>query len=61
MNVRMPAALISTGTKMGAHFSTNIENINPEQLREFVRSGKFGKIVDVIDEEGREHVEVFLE
>lgn len=61
VNVRLPAGLIGTGTKMGAHFSTNIEGIDAAKLREYVRMGRFGKIFDVVDEDDREHVEVYLE
>jgi len=61
VNVRLPVSVLSAGMKMGAHFSTEIQGLEPSDLMQLIREGTIGKIVDVFDEKDGEHVEVFLE
>ena len=61
VNVRLPLSLISTGIKIGAKFSPEMENIDSEQLLEFIQSGEIGTIAEIDDEGDSEHVEVFIE
>ena len=61
VNVRLPVGLIKAGVKMGAKFSPEIEGLDIDQLMTFINSGELGQIVDVFDEDGGEHVEVFIE
>ncbi|MHB8088036.1 MAG: SHOCT-like domain-containing protein, partial [Anaerolineaceae bacterium] len=56
VNVRMPAGLVNTGTKFGARLSIDRQNLDPAILRESIRSGKIGKILDVADDDEKERV-----
>lgn len=61
VNVRMPAGLVNTGAKFGARLSIDRQNLDPAILRDSIRSGKVGKILDVADDDEQERVEIFLE
>jgi len=60
-NIRLPVSIVSAGLKMGMKFSPEMEGMDVEQLVEIIQSGETGTIVDVYDEDDREHVEVFIE
>lgn len=61
VNIRLPIAVVTTGLKLGARFSPEVEGLDMELLSESIRSGETGQIVDVYDAHDGEHVEVFLE
>ncbi len=61
VNIRMPINVVTTGVKLGARFSPEVEGLDMSQLMDAIRSGETGQIVDVIDEKDGEHIEVFLE
>jgi hypothetical protein len=61
VNIRMPINVITTGFKLGARFSPEVEGLDMTQLMEAIRAGETGQIVDVVDKDDGEHVEVFLE
>ncbi len=61
VNIRMPINVVTTGVKLGARFSPEVEGLDMTQLMDAIRSGETGQIVDVIDEKDGEHIEVFLE
>ena len=61
VNVNIPIGLVNVGIKMGARFTPEIEGIDFDELIEVIRSGKHGKVIDVIDEEEGERVEIFVE
>ena len=61
VNIRMPINVVTTGFKLGARFSPEVEGLDMTQLMDAIHSGKTGQIVDVIDEKDGEHIEVFLE
>jgi hypothetical protein len=61
VNVNIPFGLVNVGLKMGARFAPEMEDVDFEELMEAIRSGKQGKVLDVMDEEGGEHVEIFVE
>ena len=61
VNIRMPINVVTTGFKLGARFSPEVEGMDMTQLMDAIRSGETGQIVDVVDEKDGEHVEVFLE
>ena len=60
-NIRLPVGIVSAGIKMGMKFSPEMEGMDVEQLWQIIQSGETGTIVDVYDEDDREHVEVFIE
>lgn len=61
VNVRLPVGLVSAGVKMGARFAPQVEGLDTEQLMQLLNAGETGKVVDVYDEDGGEHVEVYIE
>lgn len=61
VNVRLPVNVLTSGFKLGARFSPQVEGLDTEQLMAAIRSGETGLIADVYDEKDGEHVEVFLE
>ena len=61
VNIRMPINVVTTGVKLGARFSPEVEGLDMSQLMDAIRSGETGQIVDVVDEKDKEHIEVFLE
>ncbi len=61
VNVRLPVTMLNTGIKMGARFSTDLGQQEMDHIKEAIRSGATGKVLDVIDEEDSEHIEVMLE
>ncbi|MCL4562984.1 MAG: hypothetical protein M1281_20520 [Chloroflexi bacterium] len=61
VNVRLPVSLISAGIKMGARFSPHAEEIDLDQIAQFIQAGEVGQVIDVYDDKDGEHVELFLE
>ncbi len=61
VNIRMPINVVTTGVKLGARFSPEVEGLDMTQLMDAIRSGETGQIVDMVDEKDGEHIEVFLE
>jgi DUF4097 and DUF4098 domain-containing protein YvlB len=61
VNVRLPVNLVNAGMKLGARLSTEVDNLDMNQIGEFIRNGYIGPVVDVTDDEDDEHVQVFLE
>ncbi len=62
VNVNIPLGLVDVGLKMGAKFApAGLEGFDVNQIMAAIKSGSEGKVVDVEDEEGGEHVEVFVE
>jgi len=59
VDVRIPWSLINVGISMGARFAR--EEINVEDFVEAIQAGTAGNIMDVVDEEGSERVEIFVE
>jgi hypothetical protein len=59
VNVNLPLGLIDAGMNIATQFAPDV---NLTEIADAVRSGELqGKIVDVFDEEGGEHVEVFVD
>ena len=59
VNVNLPLGLLDAGMNIATQFAPEV---NFGQIAEAVRSGELqGKIVDVFDEDGGEHVEVFVD
>jgi hypothetical protein len=61
VNIRMPLSVMGIGLKFGAHFAPQIDGVESEQLMEAIRNGQVGKIIDVYDDDGGEHVEIYIE
>ena len=62
VNVNLPMKLVDAGLNIAAQFTPEMENAQMmEAVKEALAENMSGKIVDVIDEEDREHVEIFIE
>ena len=61
VNVTLPMALVNVAMRTGAKFAPEIEGVDMEEIFEAINSGATGKIVDVLDSDGGEHVEVFID
>lgn len=61
VNVNIPIGLVNVGMKMGAKFTPEVEGFNLTDLMQAVRSGRQGKVMDVVNEDESERVEIFVE
>lgn len=61
LNLRLPVALVRPGLKVGTRLSPDIEKLDIDRLLQAINAGQTGEVIDVVDDEGGEHVEVFLE
>ena len=58
VSVNLPLTLAEAGMGIAARFAPGISYLS---LQEAIETGKLGKLIDVVDEEDREHVEIFIE
>jgi hypothetical protein len=61
VNVSLPMGLINFGLKLGAKYIPENAGFDIEEIRQAVRGGMTGKIIEVEDTEDGERVEVFVE
>ena len=61
VNVNLPMSLVDVGTRMGARFAPELEDMDFEDIIEQIKSGAQGKIIEVEDTEGGERVEIYVE
>jgi hypothetical protein len=61
VNVTLPLGLINVGLKLGSRYIPEGAGFDMEEIREAVRSGITGKIIEVNDDDDKERVEVFVE
>lgn len=60
--VNIPFGLLDWGLNIGAHFAPEMRDYDLQELsRVLSEEGVDGKIVDVVDDEGGEHVEIYVE
>jgi hypothetical protein len=59
--VNVPASLVDAVLRLAERFGASVQGADAESVLAAIRAGASGKLVDVLDEEGGEHVEVFLE
>jgi hypothetical protein len=60
VNVNLPLKVLDLGAKIGAKFAAPAQ-VDIEEILRAIKEGAQGKIVDVEDAEGGEHVEIFVE
>lgn len=60
VNMTLPLGLVSMGLQVGARFVPEVNNLDVQQVRDALRTGLSGKILEVMDEDG-ELVEIFVE
>jgi hypothetical protein len=61
VNVNLPMSLVDVGTRMGARFAPELEDVDFNDIIEQIKSGAQGKIIEVEDAEGGEKVEIYVE
>ncbi len=61
VNVNIPMGLVDVGMRMGARFAPEVTGIDSELVKQAIREGAHGKVIDVEDEQDRERVEIFVE
>ncbi len=61
VNVRLPVNLVSAGVKLGARLSTEMDDLNMEQISESIRNGYTGIVLDMVNTDEDEHVQISLE
>ena len=61
-NVRVPAGLAKFGMKMASKYaSADLEGLELDRILEAVKNSGETKLVDVEDEENRQHIEISIE
>ncbi len=58
VSVNLPLSLVDAGMSIASNFAPGVANAD---IMDAIRTGLTGKIIDVVDEEDREHVEIFIE
>ena len=58
VSVNLPFTLAEAGMGIAARFAPGLSSLN---LQEAIEARKSGKMIDVIDEEDRERVEIFVD
>lgn len=61
VSVNLPMSLVDVGTRMGARFAPELEDMDFADIIDQVKSGAQGKIIEVEDVEGGERVEIYVE
>jgi len=61
VQVTLPMSLVNWGLRMGERFSPEVAGLDLDELSEILKTSTDGKIVDVMDEEGGEHVEIYID
>jgi len=61
VNVNLPVSLVNVGLRMGARFVPEMEGVSMNELDEAIRRGVTGMIIDIVDEQERQRVEVYVE
>ena len=62
VNINLPIGLVNVAVKMGAKFAPEeMDGFDLDEIIAAIQSGERGKIIEVDDEEGGEHVEIFVE
>ena len=61
VNVNLPLSLVKVGIKMGARYSSDIEDFDWDEIVTAIQEGAEGKLVEVEDLEDGEKVEVYVD
>jgi hypothetical protein len=61
VNVVLPMALVNAGLNIASRFIDDVDSEHAAALMDAIEAGKTGKIVDVLDVDGDDHVQVFIE
>ncbi len=61
VNVNVPLGIVRFGLRLGARFSPEVAQIDPEEVVQMLHQAVNGPLVDVRDEDNGERVEVFVD
>ena len=61
VTVNIPLRMLKFGLKLGSRFSPELEGINLNEMTEMMGGMESGMLVEVQDEEGNEHVQVYID
>jgi hypothetical protein len=61
VSVNLPMGLVDVGTRMGARFAPELEDLDFADIINQIKQGAQGKIIEVEDAEGGERVEIYVE
>lgn len=61
VSVNIPIGMLKIGMKVGKRFSPEINGIKLEEFDDMIQDMKQGMLVEVQDEESKEHVQIYLE
>jgi hypothetical protein len=61
VSVNLPMSLVDVGTRMGARFAPELEDLDFHDIIDQIKHGAQGKIIEVEDAEGGERVEIYVE
>ncbi len=61
VTVNIPLGMVKFGMKIGGRFSPELNGLDWNELQEMMNEMESGILVDVQDEEGGEHVQVFVD
>ena len=60
VNLTLPVGLVRAGLRAGGNIA-GVERLDTAELEDMLNRGEIGHLIDVVDEDQREHVEVFVE
>ena len=61
VSVNLPIGLVRWGLRTGKKFSSDLDDIDMDELADMLEGGEDGQFIEVFDEEDGEHVRVFIE
>jgi hypothetical protein len=61
VRIQLPLSFLNFGLKIGGRFAPELEQLNLKDLAEDLNSMEKGILVDVADEDGGEHVRIFVD
>ncbi len=61
VTVNIPVRMLKFGLKIGGRFSPELEGLDWGEIQGMMKDMQSGMLVEVMDEEGGEHVQVYLE
>jgi hypothetical protein len=61
VSVNLPLSLVRWGLRTGKKFSSDLDDIDMDELANMLEGDEDGQFIEVFDEEDGEHVRVFIE
>jgi SHOCT-like domain len=61
IDISLPWSLVSVGMGLGARFTPPEVDVDMGELMRNLEAGREGKVMDVVDDDDRERVEIFVE